>query len=185
LRRLPASDDTRGQSLVELAIILPILLFMAIAVFDFARVFTAAITIEAAAREAADFGGLYPWHWDTSDPNAETSTAANMVDRACTAASTLNDYVGDDPDVTDPAQCTNPTVTYVLHNDTAHANCFDVPRDETPCRVEVRVEHDFQVIVPLRLNFGGTVLGLPNEITLSRVSTFAISNFELDEDLAP
>ena len=178
-------SDSRGQSLVELALIIPLLLFMALAVFDFARAFTTAITIEAAAREAADFGGLYPWHWDSAEPTSISNTAAEMQDRACTAASTLSDYVGDDPAVTDPATCTNPTVTYQLINDTAHGNCFEVPRDETPCRVEVTVEHDFEVIVPLRIQFGDAVLGLPDGITITRNSTFAVSNFEIDEAAGP
>ena len=90
--------------------VLPLILFMALGIFDFARAFTASITIEAAAREAADFGGLYPWHW--KDSASIATTEENMQTRACSAASTLTDYVGDAPD-TDPATpvaCTNPAV---------------------------------------------------------------------------
>jgi Flp pilus assembly protein TadG len=176
----------RGQALVELALVIPLLLIMALAVFDFARVLSHAITLESAAREAADFGGLYPWHWQ--DSASAATTEAHMQTRACTAASTLTDYEGDDPaDIPpgDPVTCTNPTVTADLINDTAYANCFDVPRDEVPCRVEVTLEYEFEVIVPLRLSFGDTVLGLPSSVDLTRTSTFAVSNFELDEALAP
>jgi Flp pilus assembly protein TadG len=165
--------------------VLPLILFMALGIFDFARAFTASITIEAAAREAADFGGLYPWHW--KDSASIATTEENMQTRACSAASTLTDYVGDEPD-SDPATpvtCTNPEVTYQLINDTAYATCFEVPRDEVPCRVEVTVEFDFNVITPVRLRFGDTTLGLPESLTLTRNSTFAISNFELDEEPSP
>ena len=83
--------------MVELALVLPLILIMALAVFDFARAFTASITIEAAAREGADFGGLYPWHW--KDVASADVTRANIETRACSAASTLSDYVGDTPDL--------------------------------------------------------------------------------------
>jgi hypothetical protein len=110
-----------------------------------------------------------------------------METRACSAASTLTDYVGDVPD-SDPATpvtCTNPDVSIRLINDTAYANCYEVPRDEVPCRVEVTVEFDFSVITPLRLQFGDTSLGLPAGLTLARDSTFAVSNFELDVEPSP
>jgi hypothetical protein len=44
----------RGQSLVEFALVLPILLVLLLGVADFGRVFTAGITLEAAARDAAE-----------------------------------------------------------------------------------------------------------------------------------
>ncbi len=184
-RALRRPEHPAGQAFVELAMILPILVFMAIAIFDFARAFTTAITIEAAAREAADYGGLYPWHWDSSDPNSVTTTEEEMETRACTAASVLTDYVGEDPATSDPVTCTNPTVTYQLLNDTGYPNCFDVPANRAPCRVQVSVVHDFQVIIPLRLTFGDAELGLPSQVTITRESTFAVSKFEIDEDLAP
>ena len=171
-------SDARGQSLVELALIIPLLLFMALGVFDFARVFTASITIEAAAREAADFGALYRWNW--KDVASATTTEANMQARACSAASTLTDYEGDPP--SDIATCTNPTFSYQLINDTSYANCYDVPRGDDPCRVEVTLEFEFNVIVPLGIQFGDATLGLPQQVTLTRTSTFAVSDFELDEE---
>jgi Flp pilus assembly protein TadG len=184
-RALRRPGHSAGQALVELAIILPLLVFMAIAIFDFARAFTTAITIEAAAREAADYGGLYPWHWDSSDPDSITTTEQEMETRACTAASVLTDYVGDDPATSDPVTCSNPTVTYQLLNDTGYSNCFDVPANVAPCRVQVSVEHEFQIFLPLRLTFGDAELGLPSQVTITRESIFAVSKFELDEGLAP
>lgn len=179
---------TRGQSFVELALVLPLILIMALAVFDFARVLTASITIESAAREAADYGGLYPWHWNNAVPGTYEKTAEEMTTRACTAASTLTDYEGDDPDVVaagDPVTCTNPTVAYDVVNATGYSNCYDVPRTAVPCRVVVTVVFDFETIVPLSLQVGDARIGLPSSVTLTRTSTFAVSNFELDEGLAP
>src|SRR6187551_418376 len=44
----------RGQSMVEFALLLPMLLVLLLGVADFGRVFAAGITIEAAARNAAE-----------------------------------------------------------------------------------------------------------------------------------
>lgn len=50
----------RGQALVELAIMLPILLIILLGVIDFGRVFYAYVTITNAAREGARYGSLHP-----------------------------------------------------------------------------------------------------------------------------
>ena len=173
---------------MELALVLPLILIMALGVFDFARVLTASITIESAAREAADYGGLYPWHWNSAVPGTYAKTAEEMTTRACTAASTLNDYEGVDPATVaagDPVTCTNPTVTYEVVNGTGYSNCYDVPRTAVPCRVVVTVVHNFETIVPLTLRVGDAQVGFPSGVTLTRTSTFAVSNFELDESIAP
>jgi hypothetical protein len=44
----------RGQSLVEFALVLPLLLILFLGIADFGRVFAAGITVEAAARNAAE-----------------------------------------------------------------------------------------------------------------------------------
>lgn len=49
-----AGRSPRGQSLVEFALVLPILLVLLLGIADFGRVFTAGITVEAAARNAAE-----------------------------------------------------------------------------------------------------------------------------------
>ncbi len=49
----------RGQSLVELAIMLPILLIILLGVVDFGRVFYAYVTITNASREGARYGSLH------------------------------------------------------------------------------------------------------------------------------
>ena len=57
-RAIQAADSPtrslRGQSLVEFALVLPMLLVLLLGLADFGRVFTAGITIEAAARNGAE-----------------------------------------------------------------------------------------------------------------------------------
>jgi Flp pilus assembly protein TadG len=167
--------------MVELALILPMLLFMALAIFDFARVYVSAISVESAAREGADYGSLYPWWWTPANTDA---TRAEIERRACTAASTLTDYEG----AADNSTCTNPTVDIALDFGPAGVTpgeCWDVERDATPCRVVVTLQYEFRTILPLSLQFGDTRLGIPSEVLLERSSTFAISDFELDAPLEP
>lgn len=52
--RARPSDSTRGQSLVEFTLILPIMLIILLLVGDFGRLFAAGITVESAARNAAE-----------------------------------------------------------------------------------------------------------------------------------
>lgn len=52
------SRTARGQSLVEFALVLPLLMILLLGVADFGRVFAAGITVEAAARNAAESGAI-------------------------------------------------------------------------------------------------------------------------------
>jgi len=56
VRRYPTrtSRTSRGQSLVEFTLILPIMLIILLVVGDFGRLFAAGITVESAARNAAE-----------------------------------------------------------------------------------------------------------------------------------
>ncbi len=46
-------EDRRGQALVEMAIVLPILLLVLMGIIDFGRIYHGSLTVTAAAREAA------------------------------------------------------------------------------------------------------------------------------------
>jgi Flp pilus assembly protein TadG len=168
---LPARGRTRerGQSLVELTLILPILLMLLLGIADFARLFNTMISVESAAREAADYGTLYPWQWNP-DGNRDT-TVAQMQQRACAATSHLPEYVGDE------TTCTNPTFQWTLDNSPAGVpphQCHTVTRTSTPCNVEVTLTYRFDLIAPTGL------LGIPPSMTFSRTAIFAISDFEID-----
>lgn len=178
----------RGQSLVEFALVLPLMLIMLFAILDFARVYTTMMGVESAAREAADFGTALTavrWEGGTKD-----GTVAEMQRRACIAASNLTGYA--DPDG-DPAtgNCTNPSFTYCM---TAPAAGLCVPVDpstsvvpagcddtglETPCRLTVALTFDFRLIAPLGIDFYGVHYGVPTSITLQRDSTFAMTDIVL------
>ncbi len=53
-RAIRCSRPPRGQSLTEFALVLPLLLILLLTVADFGRIFAAGITIESAARAAAE-----------------------------------------------------------------------------------------------------------------------------------
>src|SRR5579859_5763105 len=56
-QRFPSRrSDDRGQSLVELALVIPIMVALLVAVADFGRIFATGVEIEAAARDAAETG---------------------------------------------------------------------------------------------------------------------------------
>src|SRR5688500_18531686 len=98
---------SRGQSLVEFALVVPLMLMIFVAVSDLARLYTTMSTIESAAREAADYGSFDSNYW--TDP---VTTQEQMTHRACMAASNLPDYVGSVSGGI--ATCTNPAVTLEL-----------------------------------------------------------------------
>jgi len=52
------TEHPGGQTLAEFALVLPILLVLLLAVADFGRVFSASITTEASARNAAEIGAI-------------------------------------------------------------------------------------------------------------------------------
>ena len=57
-------ERSRGQSLVEFALVLPILLFLTLTALDFGRVYLGYINLQNMARIAANFAGNNPSAWD-------------------------------------------------------------------------------------------------------------------------
>jgi hypothetical protein len=151
---------------------------MFLAVADFARLYATMIAIESAAREAADYGTLYPWQWE---PAAVPVTEAEMERRACVGASDLPDYEGPDD------ACINPAFSYdlVAPPGVLEADCADVPRTATPCRVEVTLTYTFDLLVPLNLEVSGVEYGLPTSLGFARRSVFAVSDFAVDMSPSP
>lgn len=150
---------------------LPLLLLIFLAIADFARLYTTMMTVESAAREAADYGAFDSQYW-TDEP----SVRQNMIHRACTAASNLPDYQG----TTDPvaATCTNPVVEISLVPQAGSEPCTDAMRP-FPCWVRATLAYDFKLIMPLRLEIGPVRFGFPATITFQRTSTFAITDLQL------
>ncbi len=53
-----ASPTCRGQSFVEFALVLPMLLVLLLGIADFARIFSAGVVLEASARNAAEIAAI-------------------------------------------------------------------------------------------------------------------------------
>jgi Flp pilus assembly protein TadG len=166
--------------------VLPLMLILMLGIVDLARIYTTMMSVESAAREAADYGTtLGAGKWQDGAP--KDATVAEMERRACVAASDLPDYT--DPD-SDPQTggCTNPSFAYCVRTSAlAPCGAFDPsagcenPLRTTPCAVTVTLAHDFHLIAPVNFQFMGVTYGFPSTLTFERTSTFAIT----DIDLAP
>ncbi len=170
----------RGQSVVEFALVLPIMLILLLGTLDLARIYTTMMSVESAAREAADYGTtLGAGKWQAGAPM--DGTVIEMQRRACVAASDLPDY--EDPDDDPATGCVNPSFDYCM-TASVGGTCGPVdpvqvcedPLRATPCTVTVTLTHDFQLLAPLGIDFFGVRLGLPNSLTFDRDSTFAITD---------
>ena len=169
--------SSRGQSVVEFSLVLPILVILMIGIIDLARIYTTMLSVESAAREAADFGTFGSQKWNSVPVD---DTEAKMERRACVAASDLPDYVGPDD------SCSNPTFSYQLSTD--HGATWvdydpvlacDDPSREPPCWVKVTLHYDFRLLVPLNMEVFGVRYGIPNSLTFERSSIFAMTDLEL------
>jgi len=88
----PSSRSRRGQSFVEFALVLPMLLVLLLGVIDFGRVFNAGITLEATARNAAEVAAIQRLRDrpDPSDYAAYYTSLHQLVARtACAEAAGL------------------------------------------------------------------------------------------------
>ena len=173
-----------GQSIVEFALVMPLMLIVLLGIIDLARIYTTMLSVESAAREAADYGTtLGAGKWQDGAPRAQTE--AEMRRRACVSASDLPDYVDPDSDPT-TGNCTNPAFTYCITTSTGGScNAYDAaavcedPLREPPCVFTVTLTHDFHLLAPLNFEFMGITYGLPSTLTFSRDSTFAMTDIDL------
>jgi hypothetical protein len=165
-----------GQSVVEFALVVPVLLLILLAVADFGRMYTSAVAVESAGREAADFGAFEASHWNTTNLSV---TVDEMQHRACTAAagSHLEGYATTDP--VNNTTCTNPTFICTLERNGASADCLggggftngvdcSDPATEIPCTVHVQMVYDFRTLL--------SVPPMPASFQIVRDSRFRISN---------
>ncbi len=183
----PHRRSTRGQSVVEFALLLPIMLILLLGVVDLARIYTTMLSVESAAREAADYGTtMGAGHWQVGAPLNDT--AAEMHKRACVASSDLPDYTDADGD---PATgCTNPSFAYCVTTSIGGPCTFPLdpvavcenPTRTPPCWVTVTLAYDFHLIAPMGIDFFGVRLGLPASLSFTRDSTFAMTDIALDPD---
>lgn len=169
-----------GQSMVEFALVVPVLLLVVVAIADFGRLYNSMVAVESAAREAADYGSFKSSYWDASLSNPPV-TAAEMERRACTAlaGSHLQGYVEPEGTV-NHATCTNPVMQcLIVPSDgspaegcaTYSGSLCSKATTEPPCTVRVRLSYVFRPFFEVSL-FGWT----PPTITFTRESLFRISD---------
>jgi len=172
---------SRGQSLVEFALVVPLMLIVLLAVLDFARIYTTMLSVESAAREAADYGttlGAGKWAAPMD------ATVPEMERRACVASRNLPDYR--DPDGNPATGCANPQFDYCLTTSVGGtcgpvnpaAGCENPLRSD-PCTVTVTLTHEFKLFAPFNIEIAGVRIGLPSTITFQRDSTFAMTDIDL------
>ena len=150
-----------------------------VGILDLARIYTTMLSVESAAREAADYGTFGSQLWaDSSVPVTESE----MKRRACTASSDLPGYTG----AVDGSDCTNPAFAYEVSGDRGATwsaispglACDDSVR-EPPCWVRVTLTYSFPLLVPFQLEVFGQRYGLPDSLVFARTSTYAMTDLEL------
>lgn len=180
----PTRRPSSGQSVVEFAVVLPIVLLLVVAIADLGRVYASAVAIESAAREAADYGAFDASYWTSELPPPDSNyikTTHEMNRRACVAAagSHLQGYETTDP--VNNSTCSNPVFSCTLERNgattacstsggfTNGVDCSD-PDTDPPCTVHVRLDYQFRLIL--------AIPPMPSSILISRDSYFRISNLE-------
>lgn len=158
-RRLPARSHalrarSRGQAIVEFTLVVPVLLLLLVGLADWARLFTTAISVEAAAREAALYGGFDSSYWQEAPVNNVPGTVAGMEARICGGTVNLIDHAGD------AVQCTNPQwltsavgsqadaiAAGILLNPGGVERCSSPGPDHPVCQVRVRLQYEFRMVL--------------------------------------
>lgn len=177
-RRLDA-----GQAYVELALVLPVLALIALAVGDFGRVYATGIGVESAAREAADytaFDDLADSHFYEPTPGvveAKDGIRKEALRRACAAVVSLPGYEDVTATCTDPtAMCTTTAGDFcqlVVEDTTGDepwaSTCGTAPQTDVTCgwTVHVTINFDFHTAINLA--------PLPTLVHFARESRYAIS----------
>jgi Flp pilus assembly protein TadG len=153
---------------VEFAIVAPVMILMVVAIADLGRVYTSAVAVEAAAREAADYGSFQASNWSTTPTDNRSTTLAGMERRACTAAwgSHLEDYA-EPAGTVSHSTCTNPSFSYSLDPDDPSCS---VATTEPPCVVHVRMTYQFNLFLGIP--------PFPSSITLVRDSRFQMQDLQ-------
>jgi TadE-like protein/PKD domain-containing protein len=81
---------TRGQSLVEFALVLPILLFLTLIALDFGRVYLGYINLQNMARIAANFAGNNPGAWDADVRSTDADLKEKYYNQIIADAQAIN-----------------------------------------------------------------------------------------------
>jgi len=200
-----ARGDARGQSLVEFTLILPIVLILLLAVADFGRIFATGITLESAARTAAETAASEYVREDAATAAPLTPAAYARIHQhawssVCDEASALPNAVPN------PGGQCDGLATVVCVHDGLDPSCGDLYNSsgappagcpalaagarpsnsqaaqagltESSKWVEVRVCYKFTAVLGVQLPFvGGTMRALAGEFPLERIRTFTVADY--------
>ncbi|MGZ8527919.1 MAG: DUF7507 domain-containing protein [Candidatus Limnocylindrales bacterium] len=155
LRRHDRTRRSRGQSLVELALIMPIFLLLIAAAIDFGRLFSAYIAIVNATKEGALYGATHP----QCDTAAACPNPQNVAWHVQTETGNLKDAGGS---LTPTISCRTGTASVGL------IQCRD------GATYHVGLDYRFRLITPIL----GSLLG--NGITLHAESEATVINEVVD-----
>jgi Flp pilus assembly protein TadG len=135
----PAQGDQRGQSLVEMALMMVVLLLIMAGVLDFGRMYFTYLALQNAAGEGASYGAINPGWVDDSD-NADPNNITYRVQHESTG--NLIDW-------------SNTTVV------------VDVPSNQGGQPITVTVSYEFEIITPvMQVITGDTVTLTARDIQL-------------------
>ncbi|HEX7197586.1 MAG TPA: TadE/TadG family type IV pilus assembly protein [Candidatus Limnocylindria bacterium] len=120
-----ATRSRRGQSLVEFALVLPMLLVLLLGVADFGRVFNAGITLEAVARDAAEVGALQRLRDkpDFSDPSQHPAYYTALHQLIARTACAESDQLALSPEQVDATDCPRLTAIRACVHDNLDTQC--------------------------------------------------------------
>ena len=130
-----------GQSLVEYALTLPILVFALLGAADLARAYALELAVQNGARAGAEAAAI-----DSTPTQSETIARAR-----------------DEMDRTPGMNSGNATVTMTLKQSDGTTDCIDPPTPDTPCFATVRVRYTFNTVTPWPL--------VPNSANFDRQTT--------------
>jgi hypothetical protein len=190
-------SGARGQTLVEFALVLPILLVILLGVVDFGRVFSSSMAVEATTRNAAEVGALERLRAGPATPGTEDAfydalheqvakvvcselsllpnTTFNPVDRTCASMPVIRVCVHDGVD----SRCGEPVPNFGSSVPTECGNMV-VAWDRTSGGtvgshgVEVRVCYRFTTLFNLHLRLPWNAALDLGDIWIQRERVFAL-----------
>ncbi|HET7029387.1 MAG TPA: TadE family protein [Candidatus Limnocylindrales bacterium] len=195
-----------GQSLVEFALVFPILLILLLTIVDFGRIFSAGITVESAARTAAETAaGQYLTEMTRVSPAAiDTAGYQRIHDAAwqsiCDEASSLPNATAG----SGGSQCGGLPTVVCVHDNTdplcgsdyndaggIPAGCPSIAVASRPSNsqvgesgsqtwpyVEVRVCYRFSSVLQMQIPFiGGTLSPIGGDFFIEKTRVFDVTNY--------
>ena len=117
----------RGQSLVEFALVLPMLLVLLLGIADFGRVFSAGIVLEAAARNGAEAAAQEYLQLARNAPTVGAADYARIHDVALKEVCREAERLPEEVDADNDGVCEMPTVSVCIHDIPAHPSDLSPP----------------------------------------------------------